>query len=97
VKLLDWELDLLESMPYRLTVNGRIAVRGTLQEVQAAVAEIVTTRLAAAPERMAPEAHAINALFNDGYVVREIANRGEFITLLDGAGPDPQHVRIVEE
>jgi hypothetical protein len=97
MKLLDWEMDLLESMPYRLTVNGRIVTRGTLQEVQAAVAELVTTRLAAAPERMAPEAHAINALFNEGHVARGVAERGEWFTVVDGQGPDPQHIRVEAE
>ncbi|WP_399559090.1 hypothetical protein OG762_52365 (plasmid) [Streptomyces sp. NBC_01136] len=96
-KLLDWEVDPLESLPYRLTVNGRVAVRGTLQEVQAAVAKLVTTRLAAAPERMAPEAHAINALFNEGHVARALAARGEWFTVVDGQGPDPQHIRVTKE
>jgi hypothetical protein len=84
-------------IPYRLTFNGRMAVRGTLREVRAAVAELVTTRLAAAPERMFSEAHAVNALFNEGYVEREIAERGEWFTVLDGQGPDPQHIRVAKE
>lgn len=96
MKLLDWEVDLLESIPYRLTVNGRV-VRGTLREIRAAVAELVTTRLAAAPERMAEEAHAINALFNEGHVQRVLDEHGEWFTVIDGQGPDPQHIRVEVE
>jgi hypothetical protein len=91
------ELGLLDPMPYRLTVNGRIVTRGTLQEVGAAVAELVTTRLAAAPERMAPEAHAVNALFNEGHVQRALDERGEWFTVIDGQGPDPQHIWVEVE
>lgn len=91
------ELGLLDPMPYRLTVNGRIVTRGTLQEVGAAVAELVTTRLAAAPERMAPEAHAVNALFNEGHVQRALDERGEWFTVIDGQGPDPQHIQVEVE
>jgi hypothetical protein len=93
----DEELALLEPMPYRLTANGRIVTRGTLQEIRAAVSELVTTRLAAAPERMAPEAHAVNALFNKGYVQRALDESGEWFTVIDGQGPNPQHIQITKE
>jgi hypothetical protein len=93
----DAGVDLLEPMPYRLTANGRIVTRGTVQEVRAAVAEMVTTRLAAAPERMAGEAHAVNALFNEGHVERQLDESGEWFTVLDGQGPDPQYIRVAKE
>jgi hypothetical protein len=88
---------LLEPMPYRLTANGRIVTRGTLPEIGAAVAELVTTRLAEAPERVALDAHTINLAFNTGAVEQALAERGEWFTVIDGQGPDPQHIRVTKE
>lgn len=91
------ELGLLDPMPYRLTVNGAVATRGTLQEVQAAVAQLVTTRLAEAPERVALDAQTINLAFNTGAVEEALAERGEWFTVLDAHGEDPQRIKVTKE
>lgn len=94
----DYErLGLLDPMPYRLTVNGAIRMRGTLQEVQAAVADVVTTRLALAPEQIAPEAQAIRGAFAEGDVQRELDERGQWFTMLDALSDNPIRIKVTRE
>lgn len=88
---------LLEPMPFRLTVNGRVATRGTLQEIRAAVAELVSVRLAAAPERVATDALTINMAWNSDVVKQVLAERGEWFTVLDAHGEDPQRIKVTRE
>jgi hypothetical protein len=97
MELLDWERDLLDSMPYRLTVNGVMKMRGTLQEVQAAVADIVTTRLALAPEQVAPEAQAIRGAFADGDVEESLTDLGYWFTMLDALSDNPLRIKVTME
>jgi hypothetical protein len=97
MKLLDWERDLLDSMPYRLTVNGVMKMRGTLQEVQAAVADVVTTRLALAPEQIAPEAQEIRGAFAEGDVERALNERGQWFTMLDALSDNPLRIKVTKE
>jgi hypothetical protein len=84
-------------MPYRLTVDGVSRARGTLQEIEAAVATIVTTRLALAPERVAPEAQAIRGAFAEGDVQAALDERGEWFTLLDAHSETPLRIKIGPE
>lgn len=91
------EMGLLDPMPLRLTVNGAIVTRGTLQEVRAAVAELVTKRLAEAPERVALDAQTINMAFNTGAVQQELDDHGIWLTILDVHGEDPARIRITKE
>lgn len=91
------ELGLLDPMPYRLTVNGVIRARGTLKEIEAAVATIVTNRLALAPEQIAPEAQAIRGAFQEGDVQAALNERGEWFTLLDAHSDNPLRMKIGPE
>lgn len=86
-----------EQMPYRLTVNGVIRARGTLQEIEAAVATIVTTRLAIAPAHLAPEAQAIRGAFREGDVKAALDERGEWFTVLDAHSDHPLRMKIGPE
>lgn len=91
------ELGLLDPMPYRLTVNGAVRARGTLQEIQAAVATIVTNRLVLAPEQIAPEAQAIRGAFAEGDVKTALDERGEWFTILDAHSDNPLRIKIGRE
>jgi hypothetical protein len=91
------ELGLLDPMPYRLTVNGRIVTRGTLQEIRAAVAELVTTRLAGAPEGLAIDAQMLNMAFNSGAVQEALDEGGEWFTIFGADGPARLHIRVTKE
>lgn len=96
-RLLDWERDLLAPMPYRLTINGAMQMRGTLQEVQAAVAEIVTDRLALAGVQLAPEVQAIRGAFAEGDVEQALAERGQWFTMLDAMSDNPLRIKVTHE
>jgi hypothetical protein len=90
-------LGLLDPMPYRLTVNGEMRMRGTLQEVQAAVADVVTTRLALAGVELAPEVQAIRGAFAEGDVEQALAERGEWFTMLDAFSDNPIRIKVTRE
>jgi hypothetical protein len=90
-------LGLLDPMPYRLTVNGEMRMRGTLQEVQAAVADVVTTRLALAGVGLAPEAQAIRGAFAEGDVEQALAERGEWFTMLDALSDNAIRIKVTRE
>lgn len=84
-------------MPYRLAVDGVNRARGTLQEIEAAVATIVTTRLALAPERVAPEAQAIRGAFAEGDVQTALDERGQWFTILDAHSDTPLRLKVTKE
>lgn len=84
-------------MPYRLAVDGVNRARGTLQEIEAAVATIVTTRLALAPERVAPEAQAIRGAFAEGDVQTALDDRGQWFTILDAHSDTPLRLKVTKE
>jgi hypothetical protein len=90
-------LGLLDPMPYRLTVNGVIRSRGTLQEMEAAVANIVTNRLALAPEYLAPEVQAIRGAFAEGDVREALNDGGTWSFTLDGRSDHPLRIQIGPE
>jgi hypothetical protein len=83
-------------MPH-LTVDGVSRARGTLQEIEAAVATIVTTRLALAPERVAPEAQAIRGAFAEGDVEAALNERGQWFTILDAHSDTPLRLKVTKE
>jgi len=91
------ELGLLEPMPYRLQVDGRVHARGTLQEVQAAVAELVTLKLAINPVSFAADAQAVNAAFNGGTVEQEVSAHGEWFTILAVDSDHPVRLKVTRE
>lgn len=89
---------LLDLMPYRLTINGnRMVVRGTLQELRGHVVELVTQRLASAPDRVAISAGQIHAEWSGGRVERELTGQGRWAATLDPFGPDPLRMTITTE
>jgi hypothetical protein len=94
---LPWAGSLLDLMPYRLTVNDRVALRGTLPEIRGHVAELVTARLAAAPDRVAMSAGQINAEWTSERVARELTEHKRWRGVLDPYGPDPLRMTITEE
>jgi hypothetical protein len=82
-------------MSYRLTVNGKTDRHGTFQELRAAVADLVTRRLGAEPERVAAEAQAMLALFQPRGAVQEaLDERAEWYTVFDAYGEEPLRIRI---
>ena len=86
-------------MSYRLTVNGKTGdPHGTFPEVRAAVADLVTRRLAVEPERVAAEAQTINAQFQTGGAVQKaLDERAEWYTVFDAYGEEPLRIRITVE
>lgn len=86
--------DVAEPVQYELTMNGRTVPAGTLQEVQTAVAEKVTLRLSAAPDRLAEEAQAIHRAFAGGHVADELEQRGDWFTVFDAYGEHPLRIRV---
>ena len=84
-------------MPYRLAVDGVNRARGTLQEIEAAVATVVTTRLSLAPERVAPEAQAIRGAFREGDVQAALDERGQWFTILDAHSETPLRLKVTKE
>jgi hypothetical protein len=86
-------------MSYRLTVNGKTGdPHGTFPEVRAAVADLVTRRLAVEPERVAAEAQTINAQFQTGGAAQQaLDERAEWFTVFDAYGEEPLRIRITAE
>jgi hypothetical protein len=82
---------------YKLTINAEQRVEGTLQEVRAAVAELVTKRLEEAPERAALDAQTVNMAFNSGAVEESLDLRGDWYTVFDAYGEEPLRIRITKE
>lgn len=91
------ELRLLDPMPYRLIVNGVIRVRGTLQEMQAGVMDVVTTRLAIAPEQLAAGAQEIRAAFAEDKVAQAVETIGSWYTIFDVESDNPLHITVEPE
>lgn len=85
------------AVTYRLTLNGRQTLDGTLQDLQAYLAGEITTRLAAAPERLAPDARMVNDAFSSGALQAEVDERGTWFTVVDAHGDDPLRVKITRE
>jgi hypothetical protein len=82
---------------YTLTINAKQVLEGTLQDVRAGVAELVTDRLAEAPERVATDAQTINMAFNTGAVEEQLDTEGDWYTVLDAYGEKPLRIRITKE
>jgi len=82
---------------YRVTVNAKELTEGTLPEAKAAVADLVTRRLAAAPERLAGEAQTINRAFSAGAVEADVEERGQWFTVFDAYGEDPLRIMLTKE
>jgi hypothetical protein len=87
----------LYPMSYRLTVNGKTDRHPTFPELRAAVADLVTRRLAVEPERVAGEAQSMNAMFTDGTVQQALDERAEWYTVFDAYGEEPLRIRITAE
>lgn len=87
------------SMPsYKLTVNSKVEAESPeLRDVRAAVADLVTIRLAAAPERVAGDAQTLNMAFNTGAVEEALNERGDWFTVFDAYGEDPLRIRVTKE
>jgi hypothetical protein len=84
---------LLVPMPYRLTVNDAIAVRGTLPEVRATVAHLVSGWLADDPEGLAEDAQKVNAAWTGDEAKNALQERGEWYALV-GVHSDHQTMRL---
>lgn len=71
---------------YQLTVNDAAAAHGTLREIRAAVAELVTGWLADDPEGLALDAQTLNLAFESGCgrssVEAAVEERGEWSTTI---------------
>lgn len=91
------EMGLLEPMPYRLKVNGAVAMRGTLQEVRAAVAHLVTEWLADDPETLAVDAQTVNMAFNSGAVQQALDERGEWYTVVGSHSEHANRIKVERE
>jgi hypothetical protein len=84
-------------MPYWLYVDGRIATRGTLQEVQAAIATYATTLLAAHPVTFAADVQALNLAFQGGAVQEAIDVWGDWgMTVGEDTG-NPVRLQVTKE
>lgn len=81
----------------RLDVNGVPRAHGSLQEIQAAVADVVTTRLSIAPEQLAPEAQAIRGAFAEGDVQAALDERGHWYVVMDGHSDNPLRLKVSKE
>lgn len=87
-----------ERVTYKVTVNARELAEGTLQEARAAVADLVTRRLGAEPERVAEEALSLNmALTPGGAFESAMAEKGQWFTVFDAYGEDPLRIRVTKE
>jgi hypothetical protein len=84
-------------MSYRLTVNAQQRAEGTLRDVRAVVAELVTKRLEEAPERVAGDAQTVNMAFNSGALEESLDLRGDWYTVFDAFGEEPLRIRITKE
>jgi hypothetical protein len=82
---------------YKLTINAEQRAEGTLQEVRAAVAELVTKRLEEAPERVALDAQTVNMAFNSGAIQEALDLRGDWYTVVDAFGEEPLRIRVTKE
>ncbi|WP_158761725.1 hypothetical protein [Streptomyces sp. NRRL S-146] len=91
------ELTLFGTM-LRLEINGEPVETGSLPEIRAAVAELVTGWLADDPEGLAVDAQTCNMAFNTGAVQEALDLRGEWYTVV-GMHSDhaTMRVRIVKE
>jgi hypothetical protein len=70
-----------ESDRYQLAVNDSAKAHGTLREVRAAVAELITSSLADDPDGVAADAQMVNMAFTGGAVQAALDERGEWFTL----------------
>lgn len=86
-----------EPQRYKLKVDGQEWLSGTLQDVQAHVAELVTTLLASNPAGLAEEAQALNEAFTSGAVQRELDERAIWYTILGAHTTQPVRIRITDE
>jgi hypothetical protein len=84
-------------MSYRLTVNAKELTQGTLREVQAAVADLITRRLNSDPARLAPDAQMVNMAFSSGAVQQQLDETGQWYTVFDAFGEDQQRIRVTKE
>lgn len=91
----DVDLGLIPYMPYVLYVDGKTYARGTVQEIHAAVAEFVTTLLAAHPVTLATDAQMLNLAFTGGDVENALIERGEWETLFGIETPQPVRLKVV--
>jgi hypothetical protein len=82
---------------YKLTINAEQRAEGTLQEVRAAVAELVTKRLEEAPERVALDAQTVNMAFNSGAIQEALDEGRDWYTVFDAYGEEPLRIRITKE
>ena len=83
---------------YKLTVNAKEVTEGTLPEVKAAVADLVTRRVGAEPERVSQEAALLNMAFNQGGEVETLLKeRGQWFTVFDAYGKEPLRIRVTKE
>lgn len=86
-------------MHYALTVNGQITRHSTFRDLRGAVADLVTRRLAVAPERVAEEAQAMHALFLPRGAVQQALDvpGGEWCTVFDQFSSEQLRIRITSE
>jgi hypothetical protein len=89
-------LGLLDPMPYTLTVNNAMAMRGELREVRNAVAHLVTEWLASDPEGLALDAQTVNLAFNLGAVQQELEERGEWFTVFGAHSAHPMRIKVTK-
>jgi hypothetical protein len=91
------EFEVGDPMPFRLTVNRAVVMRGTLQQVQGTVAELTTTWLAAAPEELAADVQTVHRAFTSGDVERELSERGKWFTMVGVHTTDPHSLKVTRE
>lgn len=84
-------------MTIKVTVNNKELAEGSLQEVRAAVAGLVTSRLSEDPERLANDAQTVNMAFNTGAVEESLEDRGQWFTAFDAYSENPAYIRITKE
>jgi hypothetical protein len=78
----------------QLLVDSKVHAVGTLDEVKAAVAELVTTLLVANPVSLAEDAGNLNRVFNDGTVFDAVTEHGRWWTLFGVATPQPVRIEV---
>jgi hypothetical protein len=84
-------------MPYWFRIDGRMVTRGSLQEVQAAVANYATTLLATDPATFAADAQALNLAFQSGAVEEAIDVWGDWgMTVGEDIG-SPVRLQVTKE
>lgn len=74
--------DELFPMQVTLFINGRMAGRGSLDDVRHLVAHMVTEWLPADPEGLGTDAQTVNLAFNTGAVAEQLQERGEWYTVM---------------